>query len=107
MVFIPATSSFAYRLLHDDSMFAEQKADALIDYMYLSIAKKQNSSTEMIEKCLRSIMKYEYPNISSELKSQLTDIESDGDDSYSHAATTQILLDSNYKTAIDRAIRQF
>ncbi len=107
MVFIPATSSFAYRLLHDDSLFTEQKADALIDYMYLSIAKKQNSSTEMIEKCLRSIMKYEYPNISSELKSQLTDIESDGDDSYSHAATTQILLDPNYKPAIDRAIRQF
>lgn len=107
MVFIPATSSFAYRLLKDDSLFTEQKADALIDYMYLSIAKKQNSSTEMIEKCLRSIMKYEYPNISQELKSQLTDIENDGDDAYSYAATTQILLDPNYKPSIDRAIRQY
>lgn len=109
MAFVPATTSFSYNLLNDESLVTETKADALLSYMYLAIAHEKNNDgngAKIIKDCLTKILRYQYPDISPDIANQLTDI-ADGDDNYAHVAASQILLDPNYAPSINHGLKHF
>src|SRR5574344_2031823 len=109
MAFVPATTSFSYNLLNENSSFTETKADALLAFMYLAIAHERDNDgkgSQIIKNCLSSILKYQYPELAQDVVNLLTSIEQ-GDDSYAHAAASQILLDPNYAPSVNRGLKIF
>ncbi|MGN1281801.1 MAG: type VI secretion protein IcmF/TssM N-terminal domain-containing protein [Succinivibrio sp.] len=106
MVYSPATSSFALDLLRREDLFTEKKADALLSFMYLSVARSADDvkGIEILEDSVEKILAYQYPDISPKLLAQITDMKS-GDDDYAKAAATQILLDPNYAPAVNHGIK--
>lgn len=106
MVYSPATSNFAIDLLKLNDLFTEKKVDALLTYMYLSIARTAEdvNGREILANCVKKILAYQYPDISPRLLEQITAMKS-GDDDYAKAAATQILLDPNYAPAVNQGIR--
>lgn len=108
MVFSPAASNFALDLLRREEPFTEKKADALFSYMFLSIARTGHdvAGIEILENSIKKILAYQYPDISSKILENLSQM-SCGDDDYAKAAATEILLDPNYAPSVNHGLKVF
>lgn len=109
MIFFPAATSFTYNLKNNDSYYTEARADALLAFMKLSqvggdpgILSGRNSRT--IRKSLQSIVDYMYPDVSSKVAKELSDITG-GNENYSASVIRQILLYKEYYPSINQGIR--
>lgn len=83
-------------------------ADALFSYMFLSIARTGHdvAGIEILENSIKKILAYQYPDISSKILENLSQM-SCGDDDYAKAAATEILLDPNYAPSVNHGLKVF
>lgn len=108
MILFPASKSFVSNLRRDDSYFTEKRADALLDCMHLSISDADNhageKSTDVMEQCLVSIVRYMYPQVSRKVAQEISDFAS-GKESFARNAVRQILLHKDFYPGINNGIK--
>lgn len=76
--------------------------------MFLSIARTGHdvAGIEILENSIKKILAYQYPDISSKILENLSQM-SCGDDDYAKAAATEILLDPNYAPSVNHGLKVF
>lgn len=74
----------------------------------LSIARTGHdvAGIEILENSIKKILAYQYPDISSKILENLSQM-SCGDDDYAKAAATEILLDPNYAPSVNHGLKVF
>lgn len=107
MVLRPTTEGFSKNLLQNEEPFTEAKADALFSYIYLSLIKfrsfKDIDYHALILDSIDNILSYQYPVVAKEVKKMLGSLAK-GDENFTKAAVSQILLNPNYVPSIDKGL---